>query len=367
MQSVRQALSGAGLLTGVIIGAGMFALPYVTVQAGLFWALAHMFGVFCILTAIHILYGKIVYATRAKHRLPGYARLYLGENARRFAIASTFFEFYGALLIYGLLGGGFLYTLFGSGPLTSEVLTVLFFLIGALFLGLSTERLGAANFILTSLLLGCIAVLIYFAAPQARVSNIPFKNDLMWFLPYGVFLFSFAGASAIPDMADIFKKKNKPLFQRVVVLSTLIPLIVYTLFILFIAGVSGLSTSREAIQGLEQFLGRRAVILGSLIGFFAVFTSFVSMGLDLRNTLEYDYKWKRHIAWASTVLVPLLLFMIGFSDFIKAIGLVGGIAVGIDGILILLIALRLKRIGWALPTMLATALLFGILYELMVF
>lgn len=340
---MKSILSGLGLLVGVIIGAGMFALPYVTAQAGILWSFIHMVIAFFIVTAIHLLYGEVIYATRGKHRLPGYVGMYLGGEIRRLAICTTFFEYYGALLIYGLLGGAFLHGILGTWSLGPDGLTLLFFFMGAAFLALNIERVGMANFVLSLILLICVTALILWAAPQVRVSQIPFANSAFWFLPFGVFLFAFGGASAIPDVADIFRKKHNRTFRRVVVWGTIISLIVYAVFIIAVVGVSGANTSSEAIMGLEAFLGRKAVVLGSIIGFLAVITSFISLGLDLRYIFEYDYGWKRKSAWVGVMLVPVALFMFGFSNVITIIGLVGSVAVGIDGILILLMVLKLKK------------------------
>jgi len=365
-------LSSLGLLVGVIVGAGMFALPYVVVKAGLVWGSVHLVLAFLLLTFLHLLYGEVVFRTPGKHRLPGYARIYVGEGFSKLSLASAILGFNGALLAYGILGGIFLARLIGGG--SAPLLTFGFFALGSVILALKLKNVGTINFVLVIPLILFVFALYILTFPSAYVSNIGAGESRYWFLPYGVFLFAFAGASAIPDVADVFKKRNEPLFQRVVVWGTLIPLILYALFIFSVAGVSGALTTPDAISGLARMVGPQALTVGALIGFLAVFTSFLSLGADLKNLYVYDYGWSPLASLTMVVLVPVGLFLLGASDFIWTIGAVGAVAIGIDGITIILLALavrrrKLSRVFSSPPVLwlLASGLLAGIVYELVHF
>lgn len=360
------------------MGAGMFALPYAITRAGIFWGLVHLFVTFSVITLIHIFYGVVVVSTPGKHRLPGYARIHLGRGAERLAFFSALGGFYGALLVYGILGGIFLSRLVPFWGGNADVFTFLFFAAGAAALLSNLRHVGELNFLLTGVLVLAVAVLAILLLPQVELSHFKITPDAnAWFLPYGIFLFAFAGASAIPDAAEAFYRGNKApngRFRRVLVLSTVIPLLVYVIFIYSIIGVSGQETSSDAIAGLEHFLGGRAVLVGSLIGFLAVFTSFLALGLDLKNMFHYDAGASSRSAWAGAMAIPPILFAAGVNDFVSVIGLVGAVAIGIDGILILLSALRVCRTGSrcaignvsfhpAFPLILITALSVGVAYE----
>lgn len=377
-QAQYPALSGLGLLVGVIVGAGMFALPYAVAQAGLVWGVVHMTVAFCVLTLAHILYGEVVYISQGMHRLPGYARMHLSPWAGRLALLSALIGFYGALVAYGILGGVFLAHLFAL-PNAMHTLSILFFAVGALVLALPLARVGFANFVLTTFLVVFVFVLASYALPYVNVSAIPLINNASWFLPYGIFLFAFAGASTIPDVADLFAKKRTKLFRRVVVLATVIPLLLYTVFIVSVVGVMGATTPRDAISGLEGVLGSSAVRLGSLIGLLAVFTSFLALGADLKNIFRLDYNWSRIAAWVAVIAVPPALFLLGFTNFIATVGLVGAVAIGIDGGIIVLMAIAVRRKGLIEPHngflhvpqvllwVVATAFALGVVYELATF
>ncbi len=368
---MRSTFSSLGLLVGVIIGAGMFALPYAVARAGIMWGIIHAFIAFGTLTLIHLLYGEVVFSTSGTHRLPGYVGKYLGKNAQRVSFFSALVGFYGALLVYGLLGGMFLNKLFGG---ESFIWSLLFFIIAGFVLVFDLRKIGTINFVLTFVLIAVIILLAILLMPHVDMAKVPRMNMDNWFLPYGVFLFAFAGASAIPDVADVFRKRNERLFRRVVVLSTLIPLLLYTLFITAVVGVMGTETPPDGISGLERFIGSKAIVFGSLMGLLAVGTSFLTLGTDLKKLFIYDYSLRHYTAWGIVVAVPLLLFLLGVTDFVAAIGVVGAVAVGIDGVLILSTALRVCQknggcrigsfsIGRLLPVLLIVLLSAGVIYE----
>src|SRR3989344_6924559 len=375
---MTRTFSSLGLMIGTIIGAGMFALPHVVARAGIFWGSFHLLFAFCIVTLIHIFYSVVIAATPGKHRLPGYARIHLGAGAERFAFFSAFGGFYGALLVYGILGGMFLSQLFPSFEGGARVFTFLFFAVGAFVLLCNLRHVGELNFFLTFMLIAVVAVFAVLLLPYMEFSNFKIIPDTSaWFLPYGIFLFAFAGASAVPDAAEAFYRGHQTpngRFRRVLVFSTLIPLLVYLVFITSVIGVSGQATSSDAIAGLEHFLGGRAIFAGSLIGFLAVFTSFLALGLDLKNMFRYDVGASGGGAWAGAMAIPPILFAVGINDFVSIIGLVGAVAIGIDGIIILLSALRVCRTGSrcvignvsfhpVFPLILIAALSLGVVYE----
>src|SRR3989344_834051 len=86
-----QTLKALGLLVGMIVGAGMFALPYVVMRAGLFWGTFHFVLAAVLVTAGHLLYGAVCYRIDERHRLPGFVRKYLGGPWYIVALASRFF------------------------------------------------------------------------------------------------------------------------------------------------------------------------------------------------------------------------------------------------------------------------------------
>ena len=334
------------MIVGMMFGAGMFALPFVFSQAGLFWGIAHFIAVFAILTLLQFLYGEVSYYTRGKHRFTGYVEIFLGKKAKQFAFLTTIAAYYGTLLVYGLLGGFFLSNLFNSGAYVFEA-SILFFVAAGILAFLNLGKIAEINFYLTIPLFGFIIYLLFAALPEVRMENflmnLNFSFNNGWFMPYGVWLFSLAGFATIPEARDIFSKSPIKDFKRVILASVVISAIFYFLFIFAVWGASNSSTSPDALSGIAEVLGAKAFLAGSFIGFLAVFTSFLAMAVDMRNIFKYDYKISKFFAWIFTVVPPLGLFLFGAVDFAKILSIVGALGLGTIGVFIILMARSLRK------------------------
>ena len=112
------------------------------------------------------------------------------------------------------------------------------------------------------------------------------------------------------------------------------------------------------------------VIVGNLLAIITMTTSFIALGLALKETYHYDYRINKNIAWALTVFIPLIVALTGWAGFIKVIGLSGVLAGGLEGVLIVLMAIRAKQTGkrkpeytipinWMIATLIISVFIFG--------
>lgn len=344
---MRQAdAKGIGLLVGMIIGAGMFALPYAVLRGGLVPSIVSFAFAAFLVTSVHLLYGDVLYHNHERHRLPGYVREYMGRGWYILAFASRLFSYYGYLLVYGVLAGIFLAQLIPSA--SARFFGTLYFVVLAPFLLLDMRRLGTLNLILTIPLVLFVAVLFLFLVPSFRFEGIPlFSPGGDWLLPYGIFLFAFSGASAIPEVVDIFRHRDKRAFRRVVVSSSIIAALVYLFFIMSVVGVAGGDVAEHALSSLKEFAPWPLFAVGVLIGLLAITTSYFALGLELRYTFQYDLFETKIVAWFATAVVPLILYLIGVNDFVLILSIIGAVGVGVEGILIAVLARRLIHTGRA--------------------
>ena len=123
-----------------------------------------------------------------------------------------------------------------------------------------------------------------------------------------------------------------------------IPFIVYFFFTLIVVGVTGLGTTEIATIGLGQVVSKSMIIFGNLFAFFTMGTSFLTLGLAIKNTYLYDLKLKHGLAWSLSMLIPFVVFLFGLNSFVKIIGTVGAIGGGIEGLLILAIYWKIKKL-----------------------
>jgi amino acid permease len=341
----RLYIKGIGMMVGMIFGAGIFALPYVFSKAGLFWGIAHLVISFLLLLFLHLLYAEISYFTKGRHRFTGYVEIFLGKTAKQFAFITTVLSYYGSILVYGLLSG-ILFSNFFGGSYRFEI-SLLFFIVTGFFIFLKMTKIAEINFYLTVPIFCFIIYLIIVALPSVKIDNFlynlnfDFKSD--WFLPYGVWLFALCGFAAVPEVRDIFFESKLKYFKRTIIMSLVLSAIFYSLFVFAVWGASNDKTTQDALTGILYVLGQKAFIIGSLIGFLAVFTSCVSMAIDMRNIFRFDYKLPRTLSIFLTMVPPVILFLLGTNDFVRILDIIGALGLGSLGVFIILMTRKLRE------------------------
>ncbi len=331
----RNVFYALATLIGTIIGAGIFGLPYVFSRAGFPIGLLFLFVLGFITTLLHLMFGEVILRTKGKHRIVGLAKLYFGGKWARVCAVIVFLGLYSSLLAYIILGGTFLSLLFGG---ENEILPfLLFFFFGSVFVFLGVRSISEVELVMSLALVGIIALFFIRGLPHISLSYF-FGVDLRHaFLPYGVVLFSLAGMAAIPELPEILGSSRLRSFFPVIVWGTVIPIALYVLFVWSVVGVTGRETSPEAIAELVPYLGKSIVVMGAVFGLLAVFSSFLVLGVNLRDTFMYDYHIPRFVSWALTVGIPALLFLAGVKGFIPVMGFAGGVAGGLASIIIVLL------------------------------
>ncbi|MBI2628105.1 MAG: hypothetical protein HYW71_01550 [Candidatus Niyogibacteria bacterium] len=339
-------LESIGLLTGIILGAGIFVLPFVFSQAGIFWGLLHFIITLFLIVILNFLYGEATFLTLGRHRFTGYVRMYLGQSASHLAFLTTILSYYGSLLIYGLLGGIFLENIFNGGRGSSNAFwfSLLFFVIAGIFSVLRFEKIGAVNFYLTLPLLFFILYLAAASWPLFDFANfkVDFSFNEAWFLPYGVWLFALSGFASLPEARDMMKGASLRDFKKVILWSILIAAFFSLIFALSVLGITGAQTSEDALAGLKSFLGQKGVMVGSLIGFLAVFTSYLALIADSKEIFRIDYNFSAGSAWLFSFVPPLFLFLFGATGLAAVLSFIGAVGLGIFGIFILKISERIE-------------------------
>jgi len=354
-------------LSGAIIGVGFFSLPYIALKVGIWLMLAYFLVLGFLIILIHLIYSEVALKTPDFKRFPGFVGFHLGKWFSRFSLISTTLGSFGVLLVYLIIGSQFLSSVFSPILGGSKILYVFiyFFLMSLIiYLGIkivSKVELGVLIFLLLILFLILIKGFSQIKIGNLFIGNIDFRIKNL-FLPYGAVMFSLWGTGMLPEVEEMLGK-NKKLIKKVVTIAILIPAVIYLFFIFLILGITGSSTTESALVGLKSFLGSGLGSLGILVGVATTFVGFITLGTTLKKMLVYDLKIKNFYSWVITCFVPLILFLVGFNSFIGLISFIGGVLLGIDGILILLMY---KKIGGKKIVIYPLALIFllGIIYEI---
>lgn len=357
------------VFSGGMVGVGFLSLPYIALQTGIWLMLLYFLVLTALIVAINLIFCQISLKTPDFKRFPGFVGHYLGKWAEIFAMVSTIFAVFGILLVYLIVGGQFLTTALGpifSGSILTYVL--IYFLIVSIIIYFDIKVIARVEFWIITLLFLSLFFIFIESFSHIKLSNIfvagsrGFDN---FFLPYGPMLFALWGIGLIPEVEEMIRGKKKRL-KTIVTISTIIVSVFYLLFIFLILGITGKQTDQTALTGLRNFLPNTLVLISLLIGALATFTAFITQGIIFKKTLIFDLKIKHWQAFVMTCCPPLILFLIGLKSFIPLISITGGVLLGIDGILILLMY---KKIGGKNIIIYPLSLVFllGVIYETVYF
>lgn len=346
-------LRATALVVGTAIGAGIFGLPYVFSQSGVMVGLGHLVIIFLTVLMTMLAFGEVASNTPGRHQITGYTKIYLGRTWEMVALVSLVLGVYGALIAYILGVGTFTHALIapilGGIPLAYSII---FWMVVSSILFFGLRRVAKAESVLVVLLLFVVASIILFAIPHIEIQHILFvpkisSNSFSWIpfiLPFGVLLFAFGASTAVPETVEYLRESNQLSWtRRSIILGMSIPAVVYILFVLAVVGVTGGDTSESAILGLGNVLGTPILIVGSILGTLTMTTSFLALGVALLDLFRYDFKLSHKLSWAAVIIPPVVIVLFQVGSFIDFIGLAGSLVGGIDGIIILLMYLKLRK------------------------
>jgi amino acid permease len=361
------------VFAGGMVGVGFLSLPYIASKTGIWVMLLYFVVLTALILIINRIFCEISLKTPDFTRFPGFVGYYLGKWPKVIAMILTSIGSIGVLLVYILVGGQFLFSaLFPifSGDILIYVL--LYFALASIIVYFDIKVVAKAEFWIMILLV--LSLFFIFAEGLSKINlmNLFTSYKLQassLFLPYGPILFALWGAGLIPEIEEMLRASGnqpKKILKKIVKISTILVSVFYLLFTLLILSIAGNNTDQTALTSLKNFLGNGAVSVSLLIGALATFTAFITQGIILKKTIMFDLKVKHWQAFVITCFTPMILYLIGVTSFLTIISFVGGIVLGINGILILLIYKKIKGKKMIIYP-LSVVFLLGIIYELIYF
>lgn len=351
MKRKRQfSIYAVAVMVGYIVGAGIFALPFVIQRMGYIPAVG-LLMLLTVTTAVNCLaLAEILLRTKQFHCLPGLAKTYLGGWGK-IVIGTTLIGHYGTILAYAVLAGSFLKDVLQ--PLIPDfdlsVLVFLFLFCGALFILKGYSHLGIAE-IPMAIVLGVIIIAIAVTSlPEINTSNyLTFDPSLLAILPaFGVILFSLEGSGSVFPVRKILQK-NAGLFRKTVFSAYGIVFLLYLLFSAALVGVFGGNIPEEAVVGIRSRLGPSIELAAVIFGILAVLSSYIVIGTNLKQTLN-EVGVRQNVGWLLVWLVPLILYLSGFSNFIAIISMLGMFLAAVDTTIIVLLLRQSRKVGQRKP------------------
>lgn len=331
-------------MTGMIVGAGFLGMPYVVARSGFVIGLIQIILVGFIILVMKLYLGEILLRTKETHQLPGLARLYLGRWGYRIMLFSMIFAVYLSLTAY-LMGQGqsLSHLFFGNANYALYFSLAFWFILSFLvYKGLRALKKGESlGLILVSFIM--ILILILFSS-KIKIENLATSNINNAFLPFGVILFALLGFSAIPEVMRELRR-NEKLMKKTILIGASLPIIMYTIFTFIVVGFAGSSTPEIATFAL----GKTFVLLGVL----TIYTAFFAVSMAVRDLYRFDLGYSKSKAWFLACFVPLIIYLVVYffelANFVELIGFTGAVFGTLNGILILLMVKRARKLGKRKP------------------
>ena len=358
-------------LVGCTVGAGILGIPYVVAKAGFLTGLVTLAIIALITLMINLYTGEIVLRTKGNHQLPSLAEKYLGYKGKYLMTVFTGLAIYGSLIAYGIGGGLALKALLGGNE---YIYSLIFFAILSIMLFFGLKVFEKSELLLASAIIIVVALLTIIAFPHLNFSNLTQFSLTKLYMPYGVMIFAYMGLVAIPEMKQ--ELKNKKLLKRAIILGAIISAIIYVIFTLITLGITGTNTTELATQGLGQALGFKMIVVVNLFALFAMTTSFLALGYGLKDIYNLDFKMHHTYAWLGVIIIPFLILLTKFVNFVSMLNITGIVADAAILSLILFIHHKAQKLGkrkpeytvtnnWIIKSILLLIFIFGLIQTLL--
>ncbi len=336
-------ISGALLVTGTAIGAGMLALPVATCLGGFAPACLVYFVCWLFMAATGLLFLEICLWMPEDANIVSMASHLLGPGGKLISWVLYLFLFYCLMIAYSAGGAGFVSGLinYASGFEWPRLYGLVpFVTIFGLIVHFGTRTVDRINLIL---MVGLIATYLAFVAiGWDHVDAVRLESYNLWqgILALPIVFTSFSYQGIIPSLTA-YLHRNVRKVRFAIWIGTAIPFIIYVIWEFLILGILPLEgregllqakqTGASAIEPLRYLIASPWITnFGHAFGFFALTTSFLGVGLGLTDFLADGLKIpKKGLSrWALTLSVfipPAVIANGNPTIFLTALAYAGGI------------------------------------------
>ena len=366
----KSAILSVGLLAGTIIGAGIFSLPYIFSRVGIIPATLYLVVFSGIYTVFYFMYSELLLQENKPHDFFTLAKKHLSKITSQFAPFFIIGELLFTLVVYLILAETFLD--FGFG-IKGIIPVLLFWACSSVFMFVRLNWLGIIE-VLSTLSIIAVVIFIFFMG-GTTISNSNFSlfpqafDWKLFLLPFGPLLFSFSGRPAVSKVVEEYRRAKtdgSPFsIKKSLMWGTIIPAVIYLFFVLSVFRLGG-TVSSDALSGLTFLSPILSALLGTL-GLIALWDSYFIIGINIKDILTLDARWSRWIGICISLFSPLILYVLGFKDFLLVLGLVGGIFIACEGIFVTCMwqnafpLHRFKKIANALYVVFFVAIIYEVL------
>ncbi len=327
-------VGASALIAGTCIGAGALALPMTTFVAGFFPSIALFVLSWAAMCLTGLLYLEAILWMPGETNILSMTQQMLGKVGRIAGWIVYLYLFYSLTVAYVAGSGDALARIFGD-TLSRPLLIGLFVLLFGALVYRGTRAIEGANFLFVLGLSVAYVILIAFGLPDVQPALLGQIGELQKALPFlPVVLLSFGYQGTIPSLVADMKGDLKR-SRLAIIIGSFLPLIAYGAWQALILGLLPQKTlaslpanSNPVVAALSY--SRLLLLVGEFFAFFALASSFLGVGLGLRDFLADGFKVKktRSVRFWICVLIYVPAFVVSLSDphlFILALKYGGGV------------------------------------------
>lgn len=322
--AVNKTLGASLLIAGCSIGAGMLALPILSLSSGFFPALAMLVAACLYMVCTGWLLTEVLFKTNPNHNLLTLADRLFGAPMK-LAVGLVYgFLFFSLLTAYLSASGSLFNEWLGVSANGSSLCLALFFL-AILFTGITGVDLS--NRVLFFGLIITYFLLLITAFPHIDPSKWLVWNFKASFIAFPAMVISFGYHNLIPTLAK-YLDGDKQKVLRSILYGNALTFLVYVLWQASLLGIleSGNGTEEFVTEALARATEASWIIQAMrLFSLFAIATSFIAIAASFVDFLFDATKRGKNLLKALVVGLPLALALISPGVFYKALHYGGGI------------------------------------------
>lgn len=322
-----------------IVGAGIFALPFIFYSSNFYFSIFILLIVGLVMFFLNSFYISIITNTKGDHQLSGYTKIYLGNKFKILSLLSLSFLCFGGIIAYTKLASTFITQIF---PTVSILGAALFFvgLVGTFHL----SQLNSCKSIFQFLPIINIFIIILVLLLSLKFPSPSLGSTIPKISYFGGIIFALSGFTIIPEVEESLRssKHKKFLLHLASTIGLILSIIIYVAFVYSVIRISGQNITSDAVIGVLQ----KQPILGYFLIFFGlttVFKSCLNFVFIIKEIFFRDLKFSQNLSITISTIIPFLsLFFINIS-FIKMISLIGIVSSCVSALIICLIKSKISR------------------------
>jgi tyrosine-specific transport protein len=280
---------------------------------------------------------EITLRTKKEEQIVALAQRYLGKTGKYLMLASVVIGMFGALTAYTVAIGGI-------GELMSGFPDFIFFLLLTILayfiISKGVKMVCEVESLLITVMLVFILIIILLLGMNLNVANLTTINLPHFFLPYGAIFFALMSYSVMPEVEVMLKgEKNK--MYKASIYAMVICTVIYALFSMVFISEFGINVAEIATESLTGLLG----IVGNLVAVLTMSTSYIAIGMVLRNIIGSDLGFGKNRASIIVCAIPFIIAFLIQPGFLNVIGATGAYTGSLTGILLCIMFFQARKHG----------------------